>query len=113
MRLLDRLADLLQIELLVEALHRRDALAPVALLYADVDEVLLLAVGFGIGKGVGTAPYRGARVRERVCGSRTKGRAQAGPRLKVRPWRAAPTGAAPSEAKSMHGSVRKVGLRRG
>merc|ERR1740139_2150298 len=57
-RLLDRLADLLQIELLVEALHRRDALAPVALLYADVDEVLLLAVGFGIGKGVGTANRR-------------------------------------------------------
>ena len=38
-RLLERLEDLLEIELLVEALHRRDALAAIALLHADVDQI--------------------------------------------------------------------------
>jgi hypothetical protein len=53
----------------VPHLHGRDALAPVALLHADVDEVFLLVVGLSIGKGIGTTARHGARVRERVCGS--------------------------------------------
>lgn len=52
----------------VPHLHGRDALAPVALLHADVDEVLLLVVGLSIGKGVGATARHGTRVRERVCG---------------------------------------------
>ena len=50
-------------------LHGRDTLAPVALLHADVDEILLLIVGLRIGKGVGATARHGTRVRERVCGS--------------------------------------------
>ena len=53
----------------VPHLHGRDALAPVALLHADVDEILLLIVGLRIGKGVGATARHGTRVRERVCGS--------------------------------------------
>ena len=117
--LLDRLDDLLKVELLVEPLHGRDALAAVALLHPDVDEVLLLVVGLSIGKGVGAAPNGDTRVRERVCRSEQRGRlrrcegCEGSGRLKGRPWRAAPTGAAPSEAKSMHGLVGRVGLRHG
>ena len=50
-------------------LHGCDTLAPVALLHADVDEILLLIVGLRIGKGVGATARHGTRVRERVCGS--------------------------------------------
>jgi len=39
MRLLHSLQDLLEIQLVVEALHGSDAFAAVALLHADVDEV--------------------------------------------------------------------------
>ena len=63
--LLDGLDDLLQVQLIIEPLHRRDALAAVALLHTDVDEILLLGVDLSIGKGVG-APAKG--VLERVCG---------------------------------------------
>lgn len=40
--LLDGLEDFLEVELLVEALDRRDALSPVALLHADMHQVGVL-----------------------------------------------------------------------